>query len=586
MTVRTRSLLTAGLVLLFTSLLALDLANRGVAWRLFWSLTGEERPLAQLRGMVEWAGTQVRVAPRTEPLMPVQHAGVNPFGINTFLEQEVEVEKREQTLRMIAEAGFGWIRQQFPWEDIEIHGRGDFEDRRNIDVVGIISAWDKYDNIVALAEQYQLQILARLDNPPAWSHADPAIGPYAPPDDLNDFVSYAVTVAERYRGRLRYYQVWNEPNIYPEWGEQPVDPEAYTELLCRTYNALKAVDPSIVVVSGALSPTVALTGRDLSDLIFLQRMYDAGAAACFDVLAVQGYGFYSGPTDRRLRPMTLNFNRSLYIRDVMVANGDGHKPIWISEAAWNPIDAPEVPPDVSGRGNYGIVTREQAAEYMPLGYQRAIEEWPWVGMISYWFFKRAADHERGQSWYYFRMVEPDFTPLPVYETMRGYIASLTPTLHPGVHQAEHWAMQHGAGAQAVAWEGAQFETAIQTPEAIFTVYGTDLVLRWQAASPISVSVSDAPDAVERWRAGEQVDAAVWAFAEGDRLQEAHLPLSVLARARGVRISPEESSEPFIFDSVMVADRTAYHLFGWVVAAAIGIGGASGVALFALRARRT
>jgi len=46
-----------------------------------------------------------------------------------------------------------------------------------------------------------------------------------------------------------------------------------------------------------------------------------------------------------------------------------------------------------------------------------------VGVISYWYFKPASDYERNQSFYYFRMVEPDFTPLPVYNAMREYIAA-------------------------------------------------------------------------------------------------------------------------------------------------------------------
>jgi len=119
-------------------------------------------------------------------------------------------------------------------------------------------------------------------------------------------------VAERYRGRIRYYQIWNEPNIYPEWGEQAVSPEGYTELLCRAHDALKAVDPNIVVISGPLSPTVSLTDRNLNDFIFLVRMYEAGAGRCFDVMSAQGYGFYSGPTDRRMRPFTLTYARHLY----------------------------------------------------------------------------------------------------------------------------------------------------------------------------------------------------------------------------------------------------------------------------------
>src|SRR5690606_7042460 len=123
-----------------------------------------------------------------------------------------------------------------------------------------------------------------------------------------------------------------------------------------------------VVISAALSPTISLTDRDLNEYIFLQRMYDAGAADCFDVMATQGYGFFSGPTDQRMRPTTLNYGRNLYLRDLMVANGDAHKPIWISEAAWNPVDAPDVPPEIPNIEQFGSVTPEQAARYMPLAY--------------------------------------------------------------------------------------------------------------------------------------------------------------------------------------------------------------------------
>jgi hypothetical protein len=50
---------------------------------------------------------------------------------------------------MAANAGYHWLRQEFPWEDIEIHGKGDFEDRRH---EPYRSAWEKYDQIVAAAE--------------------------------------------------------------------------------------------------------------------------------------------------------------------------------------------------------------------------------------------------------------------------------------------------------------------------------------------------------------------------------------------------------------------------------------------------
>src|SRR5689334_17806149 len=127
-----RIVLALGFILIVLAvLLGLDLTHHGIIWNFFWSVTGEEVPLAQIRGMVEYTGNFTRLAPNTAPLTPISDTGVNPYGVNTFLQQEVEPAKRERQVQMIADAGFHWIRQEFPWEDIEIAGRGDFVDRRN-----------------------------------------------------------------------------------------------------------------------------------------------------------------------------------------------------------------------------------------------------------------------------------------------------------------------------------------------------------------------------------------------------------------------------------------------------------------------
>jgi hypothetical protein len=218
----------------------------------------------------------------------------------------------------------------------------------------------------------------------------------------------------RYQGRIRYFQLWNEPNIYPEWGEQNVNPEAYTDLLCRAAARAREANPDVKIIAAALSPTINMDGRNMNDLIFLQRMYDAGAAGCFDILAAQGYGLFSGPTDQRLRPVVINYPHNLLLRDVMVRNGDAEKPLWISEMGWNTVpDGMPMP--------FGQVTEEQQARYGVEAFARAQKEWPWVGVVNYWFFKRAADFERGEPFYYFRMFEPDFTPLPVYDELREYL---------------------------------------------------------------------------------------------------------------------------------------------------------------------
>ena len=491
---RRRYLMSALVATAFlVAMLGLDLRSRGLAWQLMWSQTGEESPLAQIRGMVEVAGNLIRHPLATEPLAPITHKSDIPYGVNTFLQQEVERPKIEAMLAMIRDAGFVWLRQEFPWEDLEVDGRGQFKDSRQDHdgdgVVDTVDGWAKYDQIVDLTEAYGLRLLVRLSNPPDWSRADPAAGAFAPPDDLQDFVNYAVAIARRYRGRISHYQVWNEPNIFPEWGNAFVDPPRYVELLCRTHQALKQVDPQIVVVSAAIAPTVSLDGYfGFSDLIFLQEIYDLGGGDCFDVFSAQGYGLFSGPTDRRLRATSVNVARHSYYRDIMVRNGDAHKPIWLSEAAWNATLDAELPREaIDAFSRYGNVTQEQAARYMPLLYHRAQQEWPWIGNVMYWFFTRKDPFEANQSKYYFRMVEPDyqpekptFTPLPVYDSVRDFIVNHEPILYRGRHQAETWQVQ--SQGWVLADEGARFGRAKRFESGIaFRAQGTAVEIRWRPA---------------------------------------------------------------------------------------------------------
>ncbi|HXF62877.1 MAG TPA: hypothetical protein VNK95_14735 [Caldilineaceae bacterium] len=420
-----RQTITLWVSLLILGGLALLLLRTPPARAWLWRQTGEEAFAAQLKGLTDLLSDLLRPRLVLAPEMPIEHIPANPFGVNVFLEQEADPAKRALAVEMAAAAGYHWLRQEFPWEDIEIHGKGDFEDRRH---EPHRSAWEKYDHIVELAEQHNLELIVRLSNPPEWSRAnhDPR-NSFAPPDDLQDFADFVSAVVSRYRGRIRYYQIWNEPNIYPEWGVDPINPEAYVALLRVGAEAARAADPNVVIIAGALAATINLQpgapppDNSLSDLIFLQRMYDAGAAPYFDIMAVQGYGLWSGPTDRRMHPRVLNISHHLFIRDLMVANGDGHKPIWLSEMNWN-----AAPDGVEPR--YGRVTLEQQARYLPLAYDRVLREWPWIGVAATWYLKRATDEweRNGRPEAYFRLLAPDFTPQPVYEAMQRYIASLPP----------------------------------------------------------------------------------------------------------------------------------------------------------------
>lgn len=530
--------------------LAADLHYHGQVYTLFWNVTGETDPAKQMLGFGQYLARFTRQQPDTEPYAAFQHNNVNPFGVNTMLEQEVEPEKRERQVQMIAEAGFHWIRQQFTWQDIEIEHKGNFVDRRagrDLNLDGVVDAseevstWEKYDDIVRLTGEYGLEIIARLSTPPAWSQPPGTTNGFAPPADFQDYVDFATTVATRYQGRIHHYQVWNEPNLYPEWGDQTVNAEAYTDLLCRTYTALKAVDPDIVVITGAIGPTIDLSGTNAYDLLYLQRMYQAGAGDCFDVLSVQGYGLWSGPTDRRLRQVTINFPRQEWLRDMMVANGDADKPIWISEVAWDPVPND---PGIADLDRYGMVTVDEAAAWAPLAYARALEDWPWVGVMAYWYFKPADETDTGQSWYYFRLVEPDFSPTPVYESLKAYITGTQPkTIGAG---------RHGTQGSAL------IETTDGAESRTYRIDGTGVALCHAALDlPMAVTIQQGGDAhtitLSPGAAGCQIVA-------DDLGPGAHL-LTLTA--------PDWSA----LDSLAVVDRTWRAALPWALAGALAALGA-------------
>jgi len=463
-------------VLLVIAATAVLAAWRPIIAPAMYACTGEQDTLEQIKGTAAYLYLKLaEPVPDLAPYVPIQNIPNNLFGVNTFLEQEPDPTKVARSLDLIRDMGFGFVRQEFPWEDIEISGKGDFWDHK-----WNVSAWAKYDRIVDMANERGLQLIVRLDHPPAWTRAvGNAKGSFAPPDNLSDFGDYVAAVVSRYKGRVRYYQIWNEPNIYPEWGEQPVNAAAYTRLLQVAYTRAKEADPDCVIISAGLAPTLEKGPKNLDDLTYLQQMYAAGAKGYFDVLAVMDYGLWTGPTDRRVSPDRTNFSRPELIRAIMVQHGDANKPIWAMEIGWD-----AVPPDFQGPTPYGRTTRDMQAQLAVEAYQRAQRDWPWMGMMSYWFLRRPTDTEKDQPFYYFALMEPDFTPWPAYDALRAY-ATQPAVLYPGYKSPDRTALHYSGPWQNQADSAAPFGQVKRGSSGAtvgFTLWGSelDLVVRGPA----------------------------------------------------------------------------------------------------------
>ena len=371
------------------------------------------------------------------PKRTIPNTDVNPYGANFFLAREVEEWKRERTVSMAAEAGIRWAKVQFSWAEIERQGKA----RRPEDL-----EWAKYDAIVDLCERYGLRVIARVDRAPDWSRQDNSV-PGRPPDDFGDYGDFIYAFARHYRGRIDYIQVWNEPNLWTEWGNRPVDPEGYVELLRIAYTRAKEANPNVYILSAPLAITLGEPHpeegkwRAMNDLQYLEEMYQAGAKPYFDILSANAFGMELPPEDPP-DETKLNYSRVALQRRIMERHGDSNKPIWLNEFGWNaaPEDFPEE------KLIWGRVSEEAQAEYALRAIEMARQNWPWAGVINFWYFRQVGDIPPDRADYYFRMVDADFTPRRVYYTIKDAASRLT-TAGPGYHEETSPGVEWGTGWQ-------------------------------------------------------------------------------------------------------------------------------------------
>ena len=343
-------------------------------------------------------------------LLPEKTAATGlPFaGINVD-PQTVEAGQRRETLSALRRAGFAWVRLRFDW--------GALEPQPGVYDWSAADAW--IDDIVAAG----LVPLVVLDGSPAWARAEqdraPADNPLAPPADPQDMASFAAAFAARYGPKVRYYQVWDEPNIAPHWGNHRIEPVAYAQLLKAVAPAIRAADPHAIIAAAALAPTADRGHTAIDEIYFLQRMVAAGAADSFDAVAIQPFGFGYAPGNARQLPSVLDFQRAALIRRALAAMGLGDKPLWAVRYGWN--RAPN--------GVWGAVTPQAQAAYAVDAMDLAWRRWPWLEALG-WAVDRPAAAPGDPRWG-FALSAPDGAPAPVLAALAQWLAAPRPALRAG-----------------------------------------------------------------------------------------------------------------------------------------------------------
>ena len=265
-------------------------------------------------------------------------------------------------LAWLREHGFTWVRQYFLWAEME-PSPGRYR-------------WHAADSLIRRLHSEGFEVIAVLGSTPAWARpASQKHSFWTPPEDYAAFGDFVAAFAQRYERQLSYYQVWDQPNIYPFWGDQYVDAAGYSRLLREAATRIRASDRSSWILLAGLAPNVEEGPLNLNELEYLRQVYRSGGGEFFDIAAAKAYGFESGPEDRRCQPEVLNFSRVELLRQVLVELGQQHTPVWAVEFGWNSL-----PGDWSGRPSiWGGDLPSVQAQRAVAAIERVEGEWPWAG---------------------------------------------------------------------------------------------------------------------------------------------------------------------------------------------------------------
>jgi hypothetical protein len=271
-------------------------------------------------------------------------------------------------LRVEEQLHFGWVKVQLPWEDLQPSGPSDFGE-----------PFQRFEQYIQYADREGLQILVSVAKAPAWARSNQ--NEDGPPDDPQALANFMTFLLEKLP-MIDAIEVWNEPNLIREWqGSLPFNGAGYMRLFAPSYQAIKAANPNVRIVTAGLAPTGNTEGsRD--DREYLREMYNAGLAQYADVaVGAHPYGWANPPDAQCCGSRGWDDDPHFFFLDTMrdyrqmMSSFSHNAEIWPTEFGWPSWEGLGVEPPEEwmkwisrwDQGNYIIRAFQIAQEQQGVG---------------------------------------------------------------------------------------------------------------------------------------------------------------------------------------------------------------------------
>jgi hypothetical protein len=299
------------------------------------------------------------------------------FGYGVQIHGNATVGDPVATMDAVAnQLGLDWIKVQIEWPAVHPSaGEGQ---------------WFIYDGVIDQAYNYGINVMLSIVGAPAWTRASGTED--GPPDDYGQYAAFLDEVLTRYEGKIQAIEVWNEQNLDREWRTaNGVNPEDYVRFLQVAHEAIKAHNPDIIVISGALSPTGSGDWvRWADDFEWLDRALAAGMLDFADCVGVHHNGYnigpdvtfdeagsapdaatasFRGPFDNPHHSWSFKTTLDTYAEKVQAI--DPEMKLCVTEFGWASSEGYDAPPE--GFGFAADNTLEEQATYIVDAYQQMRE---------------------------------------------------------------------------------------------------------------------------------------------------------------------------------------------------------------------
>lgn len=321
-------------------------------------------PLGKIEGIADFVCPNPHVAPETFGYGIQSNWAVGNIGDwNTVMSDKLKV---------------NWTKAQVRWSE--------YESAKDKNENG---KWQFLDAFVGDANKKGLNILIGVIQAPAWTRKLNEPDLLGPPDDFAEAARFFKKVIARYQGCLQAVEIWNEMNLDREWRIPAgrIAATDYVNYLKTVVPAIREVDPKIITVMGALSPTGAtVEGKYKDDFTYMDEFVAAGGPTLVDCVGVHLNGFnmppdkewnagYNDKTAQFRGPFDNPNHSWSFISTLKAYRQKTNKPLCITEFGWASMEnlkRKDGTPTKGAPDGFGFAldnTEKEQADWIVQGFQ-------------------------------------------------------------------------------------------------------------------------------------------------------------------------------------------------------------------------